>query len=49
MEKPEDKDKKMIRVWTPYRQWFRVKNPKKIRFWKKMAEGLNSIIIKELK
>jgi hypothetical protein len=27
----------MIRVWTPFRNWFNVKNPEKIKFWKTLA------------
>ena len=38
----------MIKVWTQFRQWFNVKDPKKIEWWKTLSRRHPAIKIKEL-
>ena len=38
----------MIKVTTPFRGTFKVKNPKKIEYYKKLSKENPSIIIKEV-
>jgi len=48
MELKEYLERKMIEVTTPFRGKFKVKDKKKIKWWKRLAIKNPSIIIKEV-